>query len=140
MSDQENLFNHFRESQQKYIYYLIALSVAAIGFSVINTKDLGLSYWQIPLGLAVISWVTSIFIGFKFLTSDLRLISQNYIYLSNYWKFNADQKEKLSELWDQISKESETQIGRLILWQKILFFSGCIFYLLWHIFQMYLNT
>jgi len=41
----------FREQQQKYVYYLVALCVTAIGFAVLKTFDLPLRQSQISLGL-----------------------------------------------------------------------------------------
>ena len=37
---QKELSKHFREQQVKYIYYIIALCVAAIGFTVHETLGL----------------------------------------------------------------------------------------------------
>ena len=63
---QFNIQKEFREKQEKYVYYLIALSVSAIGFSVYKTENQSLAYSQIPLALAVLSWSISIFCGLKF--------------------------------------------------------------------------
>ena len=64
---QFNIQQEFREKQEKYVYYLIAISVSAIGFSVYKTENQSLTYSQIPLALAVLSWSISIFCGLKFL-------------------------------------------------------------------------
>jgi len=56
---------------QKFIYYLIALSVTAIGFSIINTKGETLKYIQIPLLISIISWSISIYLGLSFLSSSI---------------------------------------------------------------------
>jgi|GEM_PF-2475782 len=41
-----------REAQTKFSYYLIALCVASIGFSVSKSMGDGLSYYKIPFGLS----------------------------------------------------------------------------------------
>ena len=41
---QFNIQQEFRDKQEKYVYYLIALSVSAIGFSVYKTEKLSLTF------------------------------------------------------------------------------------------------
>jgi hypothetical protein len=46
MEQQIELFRAFRQQQEKYVYYIIALCVTAIGFSVYKTNGLALKYTQ----------------------------------------------------------------------------------------------
>jgi hypothetical protein len=45
---QKDLFKLHKDKQEKYIYYLIALAVAALGFSISKTFDTTLKWTQIP--------------------------------------------------------------------------------------------
>ena len=55
-SEQKELLNIFRQQQEKYVYYLIALCVTSIGFSVYKTSGVPIKGIQIPLAVAVLSW------------------------------------------------------------------------------------
>ena len=59
---QFSIQQEFRDKQEKYVYYIIAISVSAIGFSVYKTENHQLNLSLIPLGFAVICWSTSIFL------------------------------------------------------------------------------
>jgi len=49
MDQQNDLQKQFRDKQEKYVYYLIALCVASIGFSITKTSGESLKWIQIPL-------------------------------------------------------------------------------------------
>jgi hypothetical protein len=49
--------------QEKYTYFLLAAAGAAIGFAVQKTVDLALSWGQLPVGLACLSWARSFYCG-----------------------------------------------------------------------------
>jgi hypothetical protein len=75
MQEQLQLHKEFREKQEKYTYYIIALCVTAIGFSVLQTTGQPLKVMQLPLAVAVISWGISIYCGLQFIgTSQLLFI------------------------------------------------------------------
>jgi hypothetical protein len=54
-----------REGQQGYTYFLLSASGAAIGFAVVRTDALALSWWLLPVGLAILSWGLSFYCGCK---------------------------------------------------------------------------
>lgn len=66
-----------RNQSIKIVYYIIALCVASIGFSVTQTMGASLNYFQIPLGLAVICWGVSIYIAIDYLYSVLLILQMN---------------------------------------------------------------
>ena len=81
MSDiQFNIQQEYRSTQEKYVYYLIALSVSALGFSIYKTENQSLAYSQIPLAMSIICWSTSIFCGLKFLKYVISNLYANNIY------------------------------------------------------------
>ncbi|WP_348825110.1 hypothetical protein [Flavobacterium aestuarii] len=77
---QFNIQQEFREKQEKYVYYLIAISVSAIGFSIYKTEKHELNVTLIPLAFAVICWSISIFLGLKFLKYVLSMLYANSSY------------------------------------------------------------
>lgn len=80
MKEQEEIRTQYRQQQEKYIYYIIALCVAAIGFSVHKTIGLPLKWTQVPLGIAVLSWGMSIYYGLRFLRGGLNILYDNHNY------------------------------------------------------------
>ena len=71
MQEQLQLHKELREKQEKYAYYIIALCVTAIGFSVIRTTGQPLKLIQIPVALAVLCWAVSIYCGLNFILNCL---------------------------------------------------------------------
>ena len=57
------LFKLHQASQDKYTYFLLAGAAAAIGFAVQKTEGLLLTFWLIPVGLAIVCWGFSFYYG-----------------------------------------------------------------------------
>ena len=56
MEEQKEIQKQFRQQQEKYVYYVIALCVAVIAFSIHKTTGKSLAWSQIPLAIAVLFW------------------------------------------------------------------------------------
>lgn len=67
MSERNSLAHRLKDNQVKYVYYLLALAVGAIAFSVNSTMRMKISYDMLPLGIGVLCWLISIFCGIKYL-------------------------------------------------------------------------
>src|SRR3569833_2417590 len=66
MSESEietELYRQLRTSQDKITYFLLAAAASGIALAVNNTAGSILSYSQIPLALAVVSWGLSFYFG-----------------------------------------------------------------------------
>jgi len=143
---QFNIQQEFRDKQEKYVYYLIALSVSAIGFSIYKTENQSLTYSQIPLGLAVLSWSISIFCGLKFLkyvisnlyanNSYFEIIKGNHPNIGNQPELIKAGVEGFKEAM-QIN--SDTMV-KYFKFQGYTFYFGIILFIVWHIIEMYLKT
>ena len=146
MDDQIEIKKQFRQQQEKYVYYIIALCVAAIAFSITETRDSALKYSQIPLGIAVLSWGLSIYFGLKFIQTILSALHSNNSYLDVIKGIhpivgNHPQKiEYASNILKETMEERGKTAGKLYDWQNIFFFIGFISFIVWHILEMYLNT
>lgn len=57
------LYRQLRNSQDKYIYFLLAAVGASIGFAVSQTQGMSLALSQIPLGISILTWGLSFFCG-----------------------------------------------------------------------------
>ena len=78
MSDQTEIWKLFRTQQEKYVYYLLSLSVAALGFAVSQTQRDKLSWTQLILLTATILWLMSIFFGLRWIKWNLSALNANF--------------------------------------------------------------
>ncbi|QQU02358.1 hypothetical protein [Myroides odoratus] len=143
---QFNIQKEFREKQEKYVYYLIALSVSAIGFSIYKTNNQSLNIFQIPLAVAVVCWSISIFCGLKFTKYVISSLYANSSYFDiikgEYPDINNNQEMiKIAiEAFKKAMNTNSLAMKRYFSWQGYLFYAGIIFFIVWHIIEMSLKT
>lgn len=142
MNEQHELISRYSNKQEKYVYYIIALSVAAIGFSIHNTTDSQLSILQIPLGIAILLWSFCVYFGFLFIKRELDFIfTNNELFEFDKGRNNiaGDNIEKI-ELAKRIIRENledkSSKMRRIFKKIEYCFFGGLISYLIWHILEM----
>ena len=142
---QSELRIEFRKQQQKYTYYLLALTVTAIGFLVINTADMVISYLQLPFGCSIIFWGLSISCGFNFIRADLKglLLNKELLDVTNgRHKLSGTQPEMIKVGKEFIEKyfiKNYKRAGKNMQWQYRWFIIGGVSYLLGHIIMMHQN-
>lgn len=142
---QFNVQQEFREKQQKYVYYLVALSVSAIGFSIYKTDNHSLNYSQIPLGLAVLSWSGSIFCGLKF----LKFVISNLYANNSYFEIKNGTHPDIGNNPERIKAgingfKEAMKINKITMkiyfkFQGYFFYLGILLFIVWHIIEMYLK-
>ncbi len=141
---QKEIQRQFRQQQEKYVYYILALTVSAIGFGIYKTSGLPLKWSQIPLGLSVICWSISIFFGLNFLKYVIGNLYLNNEYFEILAGINPDfgnttwQIEANIEGLKLAMKSDEKTAEKYFDWQGKLFFIGVVLFILWHILEMYL--
>lgn len=146
MEEQNELIKQFRQQQEKYAYYIIALCVAAIGFSVTKTSGEALKWIQLPLGSAVLSWGLSIYCGLRFLNYVISNLYTNNVYLEILKGRHpdvGDHPEKIKAAASGITQAMEINSNRAskyATWQDRLFYCGIISFILWHVLEMYVKT
>jgi acyl carrier protein phosphodiesterase len=146
MDDQIEIKKQFRQQQEKYTYYLIALCVAAVAFSITITRDVSLRYSQIPLGLAVLAWGLSIYFGLKFIQTIISALASNNSYLDvlkgSHPKVgdNPQKIEYASNILKEAMEEKSKTAGKFYDWQNRFFYIGFISFIAWHILEMYLKS
>ena len=142
MQEQIELFKVHRQQQEKLVYYIVALCVTSIGFSIYQTTGHSLKWIQVPLALAVLSWGLSIYCGLRFLKYALSIL------YANNALFNICQgiepgvgnhphqiKAASSGVEEAIKQSAETS-NKLFKWQERLFYSGIVLFLFWHLLEM----
>ncbi|MEX2490732.1 MAG: hypothetical protein WD425_03110 [Nitrospirales bacterium] len=148
MSD-ENLrevFRALREAQTRYSYFLLAASGAAIGLAVSQTQSATLGWFETPLGLAVLMWGLSFFMGCRHLAyvsstlyanaELLQVESGSHPELGQHPQMIAAASEGIRQAIESNSEHSN-QLGH---WQFRFLILGGLLYIVWHVGQMYLRT
>lgn len=146
MEEQREIQRQFRQQQEKYVYYLIALSVTAIGFSVYKTTGLKLMWIQLPLGISVACWGISVFCGLRFLKNIISSLYANNAYFDVMQGLDTDignnpLKMKVAiEGIGQAIEAIEKRTSKYFIWQERLFYSGIFLFIIWHVLEMYQAT
>lgn len=145
MEEQKELISRFSNKQDKFVYYIIALCVAAIGFAIHRTSEASLSCFHIPLGISVLSWSISIYFGFGFIKKDLDYIFTNNQLLEmqqgrdEIAKNHPEKMEIGQKVLRKILNEKSDKMSKVFKKQEITFFFGIISFIVWHLLMMYLN-
>lgn len=136
----------FREQQVKLTYYLVALSVAGIGFCINKTSGQPFYWTQLPIFIAIILWGTSAWYGIRFLEINLDVLWQNHgLFVvakaeeNNAIKLAKEIHEARSSIGNNL-KGLTKRLEKAGQWQNRLFYSGFIFYIIGHLLEMYLKT
>lgn len=143
---QIEIYRQHRTAQDKYVYFLLAAAGAAIGFAVSQTQGAKLSCSQIPLGFAVGLWAFSFFFGCKHLGYVASTLFANMALL----KVEAGEHPEVGTHPGYMAAASEgirsaiesnsDWASRFARWQFGSLVLGAIFYLGWHIYEMWLRT
>ena len=142
----KQIHRQLRTSQDKYTYFLLAVSASAIALSVQVTKGYILSVVLIPLGLAVFCWGISFYLGCK----NVHYLNSTMYANLEYLKVQSgvhpvigrttEYRQAAAEgIRDAMTKNSEAAnvYGR---WQFLLIITGGGWYVVWHICEMVVRT
>lgn len=146
MSDENvrEVYRNLQSSQDKYIYFILASTVAAIGFSITQTQNLALSYTHIPLGLSLICWGLSFWFGCRnreyynstlYANAELLKVQKGQHPKAGH---HPEYIKTASEgIMDAINDNSEKviKLGHL---QMNMFIVGVLFFVCWRVIEMYM--
>ncbi len=148
MSDNDlyDIHRRHHEEQNKYVYFLLAVSASAIAFSVQKTEGAILSYSMIPLGVAVLSWVISFYSGCERLVWLQAALRANFGLLQNMRGADPEQSSdpivRAAEIAG-VRDALESNIDKAAFHAKLQFralIAGALFFIVWHILEMWLRT
>lgn len=143
MEEQKEILNQFRQQQEKFVYYLIALSVTSIGFSIYKTTGQPLKLIQLPLGMSILCWGLSIYCGLRFLKYVISTLFANNAYFDLIQGKDPEignHRQKIQAATTGIKeamKSNSKRASTLFKWQELFFYIGIILFLVWHIIEMY---
>ena len=148
MEEQKYLHKELSQKQEKFHYFIISVSVSAIGFSVFKTYGESLNWYQLALGLANLSWGLSIFCGLKHLSYAITSIRCNidYLYIQEGVEpysgksLNEDCIKAGSECSTENMNNNSNKAALFSIRQERLFYAGIILFIIWHVLEMYGRT
>lgn len=137
------VYRNLQLSQDKYVYFILAATVSAIGFTITQTQDLiEFSYTQIPLGLSLICWGLSFWFGCRNREYHNSTLYTN----SQLLKVQMGQHPKAGNHPDYIKAASDgiieavnnnvekaNKFGRL---QRDMFIIGVFFFVCWRVVEI----
>ncbi len=140
------VYRALRESQNRYTYFLLAAAGAAIALAVNQTRAAALAWHQAPLALAVLSWASSFLFGCRHIAYVNSTLYANAAYL----QVISGQHPELSGAHPQLVAAAKDGIRSAIEHnsdcanrnshrQFRLLVAGAVFYVVWHILEMYLR-
>ncbi|MFI5394058.1 MAG: hypothetical protein ACHQ9S_00870 [Candidatus Binatia bacterium] len=139
------VYRQHRTSQDAYTYFILAAAASAIGFALNQTNGRSLSWSLAPLGIATASWLLSFYWGCRYLQSVGSILLGNLellrVQAGEHPKAATPHEiaiasrvinERLAEKSEQASTLAKRQFAALI--------AGGVFYIVWHVLEMYLRT
>lgn len=132
-----------KERQDKFIYYIAGINIAAIGFSLSKITDSGkISVNYIFLGIALIGWLVSTALSFSWVLAQFRTMECNMEILDlikgHYDKSVISENEKkrrISDNYLRIQKDA-IRCERDLKGMMLMFIIGIVFYMMWQLLIM----
>jgi hypothetical protein len=146
MEQQMEVWKLFRTQQEKYVYYLLSLAVAAIAFAVAQTKDDELVWTHFILLIPVILWLVSIHNGLKWIKWNLSTLYANFDLLrvrSGHFKEQLPtifHEQAAAEGINQAIDSNSNVIRKSYSIQNNTFYWGIAFFIFWHLMEMILRS
>lgn len=142
-----DLYKILRESQNKYVYFLLAIAGAMIGLAVQQTSGIGISGSQSALALAILCWGISFFFGCRHIAyvnscmyTNIHILKASKGQHPELEGKSLDHVQAAIEGMLMAFNSNAEKANNFAKWQFIFLIMGAICYLSWHIFEMYLKT
>jgi hypothetical protein len=131
------------DSQDRYIYFIIAVSGSCIAFAVTRTTDRIPAWSMLILGFAVLSWTGSMVAGLRNRAYHHAILHANMALLRIQMGQEPDvgsHPEFVQAATQGVLSGIETNQQRISKWgdrQTYLLFLGCALFLVWHVVDMF---
>ena len=140
------IYRALREAQTRYTYFLLAASGAAVGLAVNQTQNAVLAWRQLPLAVAAVMWGLSFFFGCRHLAyvSSSLYSNAELLRVENGGHPEVGQHPQMiaaaSEGIRRALESNANRANRYGHWQFRSLITGGLFYVAWHVTQMYLRN
>jgi len=146
-SDRElEIHRSLRESQNRYTYFLLAVVGAAIALVINQTQSASLNWSQFPLAAAMLAWALSFLFGClnrayvsSGLYTNVALIEAK-AGRHNLVGTNTEAIKIAAETLHEIFEDQSNKANKFGNLQFRFLIAGAIFYIAWHVFEMYLRS
>lgn len=140
------IYRALREAQNKYAYFLLAAVGAAIALALNQTQGAALCWYQVPLATAVLSWGLSFFFGCRhlaYVSSTLYSNAQHFrVERGQHPQVGSDPQRITiaSAMFMEAAEENSNRGNRFGRLQFHMFIVGSVFYIGWHVLEMYVRS
>lgn len=136
------LFRTIAAAQDKYTYFMLAATGAALGFALTQTRDAAWALDLIPLAAAAACWVASFYCGSRniLLRNATLFANINLLQVSRGAGVALPNVAERGPQMQGISKamyDNATKAAKHATWQFRLFVAGASLYIVWHALEMY---
>lgn len=135
-----------RESQNKQTYFLLAIVGAAIALAVNQTQFSSLTWSQLPLAAAVLTWSLSFFFGCRnraYVSCGLYTNAALFEVNDGRNKLVGTNPEAIQLARQTLHEIFEDQSSKANIFANLQFrflVAGAVLYVTWHVLEMYLRT
>jgi hypothetical protein len=133
----DRLAESYLQKKEKYVYYILALNVTSIGFTITQLIDQKSSYALILVAIALVFWSISFFNGIRFLLKSLSTIYTNinlldYTNLRHPNYLNVENNtEIINKALMELTKEANSKTTKYFKTQLLGFYAGAISMFIW---------
>ncbi len=120
-----------RETQQKYVYYILAINAAAIGYTIGLDKSPEVECVFIFHIIALVAWSFSFWFGCNYI---LKIILVNQINLKKLETNDINKKEKYAEMMHLEGMKAAKRFN-LMLYLLVL---GCFMFITWYVLSKFI--
>ena len=105
-----------------------------------------LNWHQLPLGIAVLSWAVSIYLGITAIKYRISSLFANNVYIDIVEGRHPDVGNNPHNIqigvkaMEQVFEHNSNRSKSIFFWQERLFYGGMILFIVWHILEMVKNT
>ena len=140
------LFRQHRDFNNRFIYFLLAVAASGVAFAIQKSENAALEWPLIPLGLAVVSFGLSFYFGISTLRKVGAALGGNYSLLQLKVGAHPGQPpageatEAAVKGTYRAIEESLNDAQKFSYRQIRLLFTGGIFFVVWHVLDLYLKS
>lgn len=144
MDQQVEIWKMFRQTQEKYVYFILSLSVAAVAFAVASTDKTAFRWSHLLLGLAVASWLLAIYFGIRWNKWNISTLFVNHellrvqsgMHLTDM-QIPPGHEDAAIEGIKEAMKGNADDLKKSFNRQSLAFYAGIFFFIAWHLWEMY---
>jgi len=135
----QEVYRTILATQERFAYFFLAASGSAIGLAIAQTRDGPLACWMLPMGVAVLCWGVSFYLGCEHLLFKARILIANWRTLDieqGTHPITASNPELAQPALERLRKNAESDNAmsrRYGRGQYVLFLLGAVSYLLGHV-------